>query len=84
MKRNLVYGLTVFLLTIFLASCCGGGKKETVVVPSEGTVKETVIVKPESSATTGKQLQDLKEAHDKGAITDEEFEKAKEKILTAE
>jgi len=72
MKRNLASVGVVFLLTIFLAGCCGGGT-ETVVVAPEG-----------GGATAGQQLQDLKAAHDQGAITDEEFEKAKQKILTAE
>jgi hypothetical protein len=86
MKRNLLYGLTFLLVTAFLTGCCGGGKKETVVVvPEDSGSKETVIVSPEGGgATSGKQLQDLKAAHDQGAITDEEYEKAKEKILKAE
>jgi uncharacterized membrane protein len=69
MKHKLYGALVVLILTIFLTGCCGGAK-ETVVVAPEG-----------GGATAGQQLQDLKDAHDQGAITDEEFEKAKEKIL---
>ena len=70
MKRPLVcWTLTVFTLTVLLTACCGGGK-ETVVVPAD------------SKATAGQELQDLKAAHNQGAITDEEFEKAKKRILT--
>ena len=77
MKRSLViYIGAAVLTTIFLAGCCGGGDKKSaepgVVAPAGG------------GATTGKQLQDLKDAHDQGAITDEEFQKEKEKILKAE
>ena len=72
MKRYLVCALTIVIMSFFLSGCCGGGK-ETVVVAPEG-----------GGATAGQQLQDLKAAHDQGAITDEEFEKAKEKILKAE
>jgi hypothetical protein len=78
MKRNLVKGLIFIVLTIFLTGCCCGGGKETVVItPAEGT--------PEGGgATAGQQLQDLKAAQDQGAITDEEFEKSKEKVLKAQ
>ena len=78
MKRNLVKGLIFIVLTIFLTGCCCGGGKETVVVtPATDT--------PEGGgATAGQQLQDLKAAQDQGAITEEEFEKSKEKVLKAQ
>ena len=83
MKSNLVKGLIFIVLTIFLTACCCGGGKETVVVtPAEATPEEAT---PEGGgATAGQQLQDLKAAQDQGAITDEEFEKSKEKILKAQ
>lgn len=73
MKRNLVVGLIFVSLTLFLTGCCGGGK-ETVVVPPPTN----------GGATAGQQLQDLKAAQDQGAITQEEFEASKEKVLKAE
>ncbi|MEN8686530.1 MAG: SHOCT domain-containing protein [Desulfuromonadales bacterium] len=75
MKRAFVGVLVSLVLAIVLAGCCGGGGKETVVVaPESGT----------GGATAGQQLQDLKAAYDQGAITEEEYEKQKEKILKAE
>lgn len=74
MKQNLAIAITLLILTLFLSGCCGGGS-ETVVVSPEGSA---------GSATVGQQLQDLKAAHDQGAISDEEYEKQKEKILEAE
>jgi hypothetical protein len=63
----------VLFLATLLTACCGGGKETVVVEKPAG-----------SSTTTGQQLQDLKAAHDQGAITDKEFEEQKEKILKAE
>jgi hypothetical protein len=78
MKRALVcWTLTTLVLSVLLTACCGGGK-ETVVVPVESSPAAA------SGATAGQELQDLKAAHDQGAITDAEFEKAKEKILNKE
>ncbi len=55
---------------LYLVGCCGGGSKETVVVPPS-----------QSTTTLGKELQDLDEAYKKGAITQDEYEKAKKKLL---
>ena len=78
MIRTLIYlTLALAIVTMSLTGCCGGGGDQ------KGT--DTIVVAPATeSPTTGKQLQDLKDAHDQGAITDEEYEKAKEKILKAE
>ncbi len=62
--------LTLMLLAIVLTGCCGGGSKETKVV-TEST----------KTTTTGQELQDLKKAVDEGAISEEEYEAAKKKIL---
>ena len=78
MKRNLAKGLILIVLTIFLTGCCCGGGKETVVVTPEAPTPEG------GGATAGQQLQDLKAAQDQGAITDEEFQESKEKILKAQ
>ena len=73
MKKTFVNILTVLFLATLLTACCGGGKETVVVEQPAGT-----------GTTTGQQLQDLKAAHDQGAITDKEYEEQKEKILKAE
>ena len=72
MKRNPVKGSIPIVLAIFLTGCCCGGGKETVIVPPV-----------DGSATVGQQLQDLKVAHEQGAMTDKEYEKQKENVLKA-
>ena len=93
MKKSFVlWTLTLIVLSVSLSACCCGGGKETVeivVTPAEsegssGGGSAAAGTAAPSGATAGQELQDLKAAHDKGAITDEEFEKAKEKILTRE
>lgn len=79
MKRNLAKGLIFIVLTIFLTGCCCGGGKETVVVTPEAASPESG-----GGATAGQQLQDLKAAEEKGAITEKEFQESKEKILKAQ
>jgi uncharacterized membrane protein len=58
--------LASVLVLVFGLSACGGSDTQT-------TVKTT--------QTQGQQLLDLKEAYDKGVITQKEYENAKEDIL---
>jgi len=51
--------------------CCGGDSKETTVIEKQ----------PVSVAPLGEELIKLKEAHEKGAMTDEEYEAAKKSLL---
>jgi hypothetical protein len=67
MKLCLLVLIAAFTLTV--AGCCGGG--ETKVVEKQ----------PISTAPLGEELIKLKEAHDKGALTDEEYENAKKNLL---
>jgi PBP1b-binding outer membrane lipoprotein LpoB len=70
MKRKLSFlALTLIVLAIFFFGCCGGSKETKVVAESTKTT------------TTGQELQDLKKAKDEGAISETEYEKAKEKVL---
>ncbi len=57
--------------TLLLAACGGGGSK----VESSNEVRAT---------TTGQELLDLKSALDSGAITQDEYEEQREKILERE
>ena len=65
--------LIVVMIAAFLGGCCGGGKKETVIVPAQP-----------GTPTLGKQLEDLDNARKKGAISKEEYEAAKKKLLEQE
>jgi uncharacterized membrane protein len=60
----------IVLLGLNLAGCCSSSSKEKVVVPTQST-----------TPTLGKELEDLEEAYKKGAITKEEFETGKKKLL---
>jgi uncharacterized membrane protein len=65
MMKKTVLLATMLVLVLGL-SACGGNDTQT-------TVKTT--------QTQGQQLLDLKEAYDKGVITQKEYENAKEDIL---
>ena len=59
-------------LTLTLAGCCcGGDAKETTVIEKQ----------PVSTAPLGEELIKLKEAHEKGALSDQEYESAKKNLL---
>jgi lipoprotein NlpI len=65
----------IVLLGLYLTGCCTSSKK---------TTKETekVIVPTQSATPTlGKELEDLEQAYKKGAITKEEYEAGKKKLL---
>ena len=68
-KVFLLLGLFAVLLT--LAGCCCGGGDTTTVVEKQ----------PVSTTPLGEELIKLQEAHDKGALTDKEYEDAKAKLL---
>jgi len=59
----------IVVVGVYLAGCCGG-KKETVIVPQT-----------QPTTTLGQELQDLDEAYKKGAISKDEYETAKKKLL---
>lgn len=65
----------LFTVSFYLVGCCGGGKEKVVE-------KETVVVpKGSTTPTLGQQLEDLKNAYQKGAITKEEYEAGKRRLL---
>jgi hypothetical protein len=53
---------------LYLGGCCGGSK-------------EVIVPQSQPTTTLGQELQDLEEAYKKGAITKDEYEAAKKKIL---
>ena len=63
-------GLLLVLLVV-LSGCCCGGDTETKVIEKQ----------PVSSAPLGEELIKLQEAHDKGALSDKEYEDARERLL---
>jgi uncharacterized membrane protein len=65
MMKKTVLLASVMALTLGL-SACGGNDTQTTVKTTE---------------TQGKQLLDLKEAYDKGVITESEYKKTKNEIL---
>jgi hypothetical protein len=64
-----VVAVLVVVVGLYLWGCCGGSK-ETVVVPQS-----------QPTPTLGQELQDLEEAYKKGAISKDEYEAAKKKLL---
>jgi len=62
--------VVMFALMVPMAGCCGGGTDTKIV--EKQPVKEVPL---------GDELIKLKEAHDKGALTDKEYEAAKAKLL---
>jgi uncharacterized membrane protein len=65
MVKKTVLGTTVIALVLGL-SACGGNDTQTTVKTTE---------------TQGQQLLDLREAYDKGVITESEYKKTKNEIL---
>jgi len=65
--------VVMLALIVPMAGCCGGTSKETTHTVVE---KQPVIVTP-----LGDELLKLKEAHESGALSDEEYEAAKAKLL---
>ncbi len=71
LKMFLLCLATVFMFN--LAGCCGGGGTTKVVT--------TPAAPAAPSTTLGQELKDLDDAYKQGAITKEEYEKAKKKLM---
>ncbi len=61
-----------FIFLVFLSGCCGGSDK-TVTLESQMS---------SNTLSVGSELLMLHEAREKGALTEEEFQKAKKKLLS--
>ena len=72
MKTARLYTSILLVSAVMLLSACGSSdKSEDAPAPAVSG----------SSATVGQQLLDLNEAREAGAITDEEYEAEKKKLL---
>ncbi len=83
MLENIIY-ITVFAILVFVLSIAV--KAITRGVEAKQTIKEEkdLDLNKENQNQTLEvidQIKELKELHDKGILSDEEFKKAKEKIL---
>ena len=65
MYKQLIIVSSIAVLTMSLAACCGGG----------------ATTQFDARGTPGQQLMYLKEALDKGVITQKEYDQTKKKIL---
>ncbi|MBI5589255.1 MAG: SHOCT domain-containing protein [Deltaproteobacteria bacterium] len=70
--KAFLVGMAIMVM-VGLGGCCGGGT----------TVKEQPITTTTTTNTTtlGEELKSLKDAYDKGIITEKEYNAAKEKII---
>jgi uncharacterized membrane protein len=69
-KLGIILVIAVFALTA-AGCCCGGTDTETKVVEKQ----------PISTAPLGEELIKLKEAYEKGAMSEKEYEEAKKNLL---
>ena len=68
MKRNVLVGTLVAMMSLGLAGCGGGGATTTTEV---------------STQTLGQELIDLQKAYESGAMTEKEYKKARESLIEA-
>ena len=79
MKRSRIWFVSILMMMVFSLSSCGclgGGSK------SKGG--EASVTSTTKTTTLGQELQDLDDAHKKGIISDEEYEKKKKELLEKE
>jgi uncharacterized membrane protein len=77
MKRARIWALSVLImmfLSLSSCGCLGGGSKG----------EEAQVTTTTRTTTLGQELQDLDEAHKKGIISDEQYEKKKKELLKKE
>lgn len=66
----IVFALGLLVLSLGLSACCGGGCTKSVSGPE-----------PKASTTLGQELMDLQQAHEKGVLSDKQYEASKRKLL---
>jgi uncharacterized membrane protein len=67
-KLRITSACVLFVVMSLLAGCCGGGTT-------------TKIDNQTNTITVGAEMMDLQKAYDSGAITEQEYKKAKQDIL---
>jgi uncharacterized lipoprotein len=88
MKSVQLYASALLVSTVMLISACSSSSK-TEETPAPAAAPAAPAAAPAatpsgSSATVGKKLIDLNQAREAGAITDEEYEVAKKKLLDSQ
>ena len=81
MKPVQLYASALLVSTVMLISACSSSSK-TEETPAPAAAP--AAAPSSSSATVGQKLIDLNKAKEAGAITDEEYEAAKKKLLDSE
>ena len=91
MKTLQLCAVSLLMSSVLLLSGCGGGSSQKeeapAAEPAAAPAAEAAPVAtpaPTSSATAGQRLIDLNKAREAGAITDEEYEATKKKLLDAQ
>ena len=69
--KSLLVGMAIMVM-VGLGGCCGGGST---------TVKEQPINTTTTTTTLGEELKSLRDAYDRGIITEKEYNASKEKII---
>jgi hypothetical protein len=80
MKPFQLYASALLISSAMLVSACSSSSKTEEPPAPEAAPAPT----SSSSATAGQQLIDLNKAREAGAITDEEYEAAKKKVLAGQ
>ena len=84
MKSVQLYASALLISSVLLISACSSSSK-TEEAPAPAAAPAAAPTAPSgSSATAGQKLIDLNKAKEAGAITDEEYETAKKKLLDSQ
>ena len=83
MKPVYLFASALLISTVLSVSACSS-KKKHAPPPEPAPVAAPAAAPSGSTATTGQQLIDLNQAREAGAITDEEYEAAKKRLLDSQ
>ncbi len=70
-------GLMLLSLVSLVVSCGGGAETKAVTTPATSMPPTPIATSP----TLGERLEELEEAYNKGAITQQEYEAAQQKLI---